>query len=303
MLFSELYSAYYNAVARILRSAAERPVDKKELQRLILENAFGESLLTIEPALSQGRWQLLLPGGSSVLEKAPEMPLTTLQKQWVNAISLDKRMRLFTDEPVLYPDVPPLFTEEMITVTDRYSDGDDYEDEAYRKRFRMILSAIREKQLLRITTENRRGRLVKRVILPLSLEYSEKDDKFRLIASGKPDGGTYNLSRLKSCSLYNGEYRKEDMKTHTVKMRKVTFELYDERNALERSLLHFAHFEKEVERLDVKKYLVTISYDPDDETEMVIRLLSFGPMVRVTGPDRFTELIRERLRNQKELFG
>lgn len=303
MLFSELYSAYYNAVARILRSAAERPVDKKELQRLILENAFGESLLTIEPALSEGRWQLLLPGGSSVLEKAPEMPLTTLQKQWVNAISLDKRMRLFTDEPVLYPDVPPLFTEDMITVTDRYSDGDDYEDEAYRKRFRLILSAIRKEQLLRITTENRRGRLVKRVILPLSLEYSEKDDKFRLIASGKPDGGTYNLSRLKSCSLYNGEYWKEDMKTHTVKMRKVTFELYDERNALERSLLHFAHFEKEVERLDEKKYLVTISYDRDDETEMVIRLLSFGPMVRVTGPDRFTELIRERLRNQKELFG
>ncbi|MBO4391507.1 MAG: WYL domain-containing protein [Lachnospiraceae bacterium] len=303
MLFSELYSTYYNAVARILRSAAERPVDKKELQRLILENAFGESLLTIEPALSEGRWQLLLPGGSSVLEKAPEMPLTTLQKQWVNAISLDKRMRLFTDEPVLYPDVPPLFTEDMITVTDRYSDGDDYEDEAYRKRFRLILSAIRKEQLLRITTENRRGRLVKRVILPLSLEYSEKDDKFRLIASGKPDGGTYNLSRLKSCSLYNGEYWKEDMKTHTVKMRKVTFELYDERNALERSLLHFAHFEKEVERLDEKKYLVTISYDRDDETEMVIRLLSFGPMVRVTGPDRFTELIRERLRNQKELFG
>ena len=47
---------------------------------------------------------------------------------------------------------------------------------------------------------------------------------------------------------------------------------------------------------------MTVTYDREDETEMVIRILSFGPMVRVTAPQHFTELIRERLKKQLELW-
>ena len=75
--------------------------------------------------------------------------------------------------------------------------------------------------------------------------------------------------------------------------------MYDERNALERSMLHFAHFEKRVEKLDNRTYLVHIKYDKDDETELVIRVLGFGPMVRVVEPDDFKSLIIERLKKQK----
>jgi predicted DNA-binding transcriptional regulator YafY len=81
--------------------------------------------------------------------------------------------------------------------------------------------------------------------------------------------------------------------------RKLVFELTDTRNALERVLLHFAHFEKTVEKIDENKYLVKIKYDKDDETEMVIRILSFGPMIRVTAPSSFIKLIKQRLLAQK----
>lgn len=73
----------------------------------------------------------------------------------------------------------------------------------------------------------------------------------------------------------------------------------DERNALERVLLHFAHFEKQAERIDETHYRVTVAYDSDDETELVIRVLSFGPMLKVTDPPRFVGLIKERLIEQK----
>ena len=59
MIFSELYSAYYNTVAGVLRTAVQRPIDKKELRAIVEENAFGESVLNIEPALTEERWQLL----------------------------------------------------------------------------------------------------------------------------------------------------------------------------------------------------------------------------------------------------
>ena len=79
------------------------------------------------------------------------------------------------------------------------------------------------------------------------------------------------------------------------------FELEDQRHALERVLPHFAHLEKETKRLDETHYRVTLQYDRADETEMVIRILSFGPMIRVLEPRRFVDQLRQRIERQKEL--
>ena len=78
----------------------------------------------------------------------------------------------------------------------------------------------------------------------------------------------------------------------------VTMIVKDERNALERTMLHFAHFEKQVEKIGNKKYKVNIKYDSDDETEMVIRILAFGPLVEVIEPLDFRELIKNKLKKQ-----
>ena len=67
-------------------------------------------------------------------------------------------------------------------------------------------------------------------------------------------------------------------------------------------MLHFAHFEKQVEKLDDTTYLAHIKYDKDDETELVIRVLGFGPMVEVIEPQSFRNLIIERLKKQKTLI-
>lgn len=67
---------------------------------------------------------------------------------------------------------------------------------------------------------------------------------------------------------------------------------------LERVLLHFSHLQKETERLDDGRYRVTLNYDPQDEIEMVIRMLSFGPVVKVTAPVHFIALMRQRIEKQ-----
>lgn len=48
-----------------------------------------------------------------------------------------------------------------------------------------------------------------------------------------------------------------------------------------------------------KDYTVKLFYDESDKTEMVIRLLSFGPMIKVIEPLEFKQLIRQRLKKQK----
>ena len=60
---------------------------------------------------------------------------------------------------------------------------------------------------------------------------------------------------------------------------------------------------KETEKVDEIHYRIRLYYYTDDETELVIRILSFGPMLRVLGPERFTEKIRERIIKQEEMCG
>ena len=64
-------------------------------------------------------------------------------------------------------------------------------------------------------------------------------------------------------------------------------------------MLHFAHLEKKAERLEDEQYDLHLRYYESDETEIVIRVLSFGPCVKVLEPESFVNLIKERLILQK----
>ncbi len=300
MIFSELYSAYYNAVARILKEACSHPLSKAELRRIVGQEAFGESLLTIEPAILDERWQLLHPDGTTPIRHAPTMPLTLLQRRWLKAIALDPRIRLFPDMIPDDPDTEPLFRREDIDVFDRYSDGDPYDDERYIQHFRTILNAIREHSPLWIETVSPKSGVNRYIVTPQRLEYSEKDDKFRLVGHGF-HSLFVNLARITRCEPFSGRIRYPDELPESSEKRTAELELVNERNALERVLMHFAHFEKQAEKLDDQRYRILITYNEEDETEMLIRMLAFGPVIRVTSPESFVRLMKERLQRQKKL--
>lgn len=300
MIFNELYSAYYKAVSEVIRTAADHKVSAGELRHIVEENAFSESVLAIEPALREQRWQLLYEDGSTPLTAYSGMPVTELEKRWLRSLYTDPRIRLFSDDlPSYLEDVQPLFRYEDICVFDRYSDGDPYDDEGYISRFRLILASIHSEQPLEIYVRNRHDEPIKVIMLPKCLEYSEKDDKFRLI--GECTGlyvNVVNLGRIISCSPYNGSFT--PVKTSRSTTDTLEFDLYDSRNALERVLMHFAHFEKQVIKTASRRYHVILRYDRNDETELLIRILSFGPLVKVTAPKSFILLIKMRLERQKK---
>ncbi len=301
MIFSELYSAYYNAVAKILSKVIEEDSTERDLQNIIENTAFAESSLTILPSIKSGKWQIINEDLTTPVLNAPTMPLTNLQKRWLKSISLDPRIRLFDISFEGLEDIEPLFTPEDYVVYDRYLDGDPYFDEAYVRNFKTILEAIRNKQPLKIEILNRKNVSVTLNALPIRFEYSEKDDKFRMISKGCKYGGTINIARITNIEKYNGSAITLTREKQT-EYKVVSLKVYDKRNTLERAMLHFAHFEKQVEKLDKETYMVYIKYDKDDETELVIRVLSFGPTVEVIEPDGFRNLIIERLKKQKALL-
>lgn len=297
MIFSELHSIYYSTVAHILEAAFDPAVTEKELTQCVLEHAFSESVLTILPALRSGRWPLLKADLSPVLHHKPTMPLTLLEKRWLKAIFADPRIKLFGAELPALDDVTPLFAPEDYRLYDQYADGDPFEDETYIRHFQLMRTAIRAGQPVRITMLNRHGSKIWVRFYPKGFEYSLKDDKIRILADGC-SFKYFNLARMTSCELYTGtgpwniHPREESLKN-------LTLLITDKRNAMERVMLHFAHFEKQAERLDDGQYLLHLNYYENDETEIVIRVLSFGPYVKVLEPQSFVELIRDRLLAQK----
>ncbi len=297
MIFSELYSAYYNTIAAIISDIIDGERSERELQKIVAERAFGESVLTIMPSLKNGKWQLVHSDMTTSLKYKPTMPLTKLQKQWLKAISLDLRVKLFGVEFPDLDDVEPLFTPMDYYVYDKYSDGDPFEDKEYIRQFRIILEAIRKGSQVEFEMVTRKGNTMFVRCRPVRLEYSEKDDKFRVITAGRRAVSTVNLARIKSCVHCTGE-RQVAYEEKVVKHDTITVKILDERSAMERFMLHFAHFEKQAERLDKKHYVVKIKFAHDDESEMVIRILSFGPMVEVLESESFKKLIIERLKKQ-----
>ncbi|MHB1153797.1 MAG: WYL domain-containing protein [Eubacteriales bacterium] len=298
MLFHEIYGCYYNAVVAVLSSAVKGTLTETEMKRIVIEKAFAESFLTILPSLEKEQWQLLDSSLHTPLKREPSVPLTILQKRWLKAISLDPRIKLFGAEFDLPDDIQPLFTPDDYVVFDQYNDGDNYEDEKYIKIFRTVLDAIHTHKKLKVQYAARKGNFRTIICVPYQLEYSEKDDKFRVLLKDCRYADIINVSRIKECEMMD-IYAAPGTSNKKINTEYFIMEITDERNALERVMLHFAHFEKEAERVSENKYRMKIRYNGDDETELVIRVLSFGPFVKITEPAAFVGLIKERLVMQK----
>ena len=165
MIFSELNCAYYNTVAAIISAIIDGEHSEQELQKIVMDHAFGESVLTILPSLKSEKWQLVHSDMTTALEHKPTTPLTTLQKRWLKAISLDPRVKLFGVEFPDLEDVEPLFTSADYYIYDQYGDSDPFEDEQYIRNFRIVLEAIRKGTQIKFEMTNRKGN----IMLPLRL--------------------------------------------------------------------------------------------------------------------------------------
>ena len=274
MLFSEIYGSYFNVVAAVLSEASDGKLTDRRMTELVREKAFAESALAIPAALKSGTWPLLDQEYHSILHHKPTMPLTMLQKRWLKALLSDPRIALFDPDTTGLEDVDPLYAQDTFILFDQYADGDPYGDTGARHSIECI---------------------------PYRLEYSAKDDKFRLLATGKRRLNTINMARVRSCELLDA-YDPKSITLPQENSEELVMLLHDERNGLERVLLHFSHFEKETQKLADRLYQIRLRYDKDDETELLIRVLSFGPVLEVIEPSAFVTLMRKRIAVQKQRF-
>ena len=98
------------------------------------------------------------------------------------------------------------------------------------------------------------------------------------------------------------KFNRNDVEVIRKEKKEVTLKLTDERDALKRAMLSFSDLEKETVKLNEKNYSIKLKYYSSDEDEILIRILEFGPFIKVESPEEFVEKIRKRLRKQQKLL-
>ena len=371
-LFSEIYSCYYQLLRHILCS--QNALTMQEIREQISQEGFGESMLSIIPKLEDGSWNLFKKDGDlyrSKISSAFTVPLSALEKSYLKALLLDPRIGLFLDrEQVEYLQnalaaVSPLWKPEQFYCFDRFSDGDPYADESYRSCFLTLLQAQKQNRYVGIDYTSPKGNRLHHHYVPARLEYSVKNDKFRLLALqpvsssfalrsrgknrnlahwktdaplmncaalqstqensvdscpknnlSRADASTLrhaqettnfkleilNISRIRSVSLLEKRLpAPADLNAiirRTYYREPLKLRIVNRRNALERAMLHFANYEKNTTKIDEDTYECLIYYNQGMETELLIEVMSFGPMLQVIGNDRFLNLLKNRLHRQ-----
>lgn len=299
MLFNEYYSEYYACVSEIISEALAGSLTQESLIDITRRKGFAESVLTIPEKLKNGSWPLITQDYGTPLRHEPIHPVTTLQKRWLKTLLLDPRIRLFNVPATGLEDTEPLFDPRQIVWYDRYMDGDPFENQGYISRFRTLLEAVKTHRKVEVTFVSHRNKHNIWTVIPYRLEYSATDDKFRLLCqSSKWKNRTLNLQRISACTL-RSTFDPDDHPVPFLRNETLTLEIVNERNILERAMLQFSYLAKQTERTGEKTYRMTLHYRPEDETELLIKIISFGPLVKVTAPDSFAALIRERLEMQK----
>lgn len=308
-LFSEIYNCYYTIITEIVNNA---PITVQEIKKRIKENGFSETHLFLFPLLDELPF-LEKKGDTyySLLENKIHIPLTQLEKAWIKAVSKDCRFQLFTgsaDIPFL-KNVNPLFLQENFTYYDRFFDGDDYENPLYQKNFKTINTAIDKKKILKILYQSpRREEITSGDYLPIKFEFSSKDNKFRVITAKIlknkiVDYVLLNMARIVDVKETDRTYEYAIDFGQTIKKfnaeKPVVVEIYNQRNAIERFMIEFSTYKKQSEYNEETQTCTTkIYYRKMDELEVLIKLLSFGPTIKVLAPDRFVHLLLYRLQKQ-----
>ena len=317
-LYSEIYNCYYNIINNLLNRST--PFTDEELSSVVSEKGFDETMLYLIPKLDSGEWNFFEKDNNlyiSKLNNKPEPILSSLQKRWLKSVISDPRISLFLNDEVLdsvrdaLSGIEPLYNESDFYVYDRFTDGDDYTDINYRQNFRTILSAIKTRQYLNISFNTHKNNRQHYQYLPCKLEYSIKNDRFRLLALESRNRSRFcmhiiNLNRISMITETN-QFAKTSPDINDYIRREyndepVTLLISNERNTLERAMLQFANYKKNTLRIDDNTYKCEIYYNKSNETELLIEILSFGPTIKVIGNDHFVKILKQRLTRQCHLL-
>ena len=260
-------------------------------------------------------------------------PLTNVELCWIRAILDEPQMLLFLEpddieglkkQLVAYK---PLYRADDIICYDAYTDGDAYCNRQYIENFRRLCDMIHcDNSPVKIAYIREKDKVQRRttptvsMVYPLRMEYSKRDDKFRLLAyevHGQNGESGQRLSargsgllplRLSNIVSVSTEGCEEiapmdcewsDIAKEEVCKEPIEVRVAGKHRARERFMIAFMPYRKEVQySTNTDDCRVRIWYSTSDVKELLAALRSYGDAVEVLGPKKIRADIVKRVDKQ-----
>ncbi len=322
-IFHEIYGTYFRIASEIMKLPH---ITEKSIYKIIDRDGFRDSVLFLPqkfiPQNDGSDWGLLKKDNSgklvSVIKNKPVEILTEIQKQWLRSKLDDPKINLFLENDTIVSlkkrleNIKPFYSRKHFRYTDRFSDGDNFCNQDYRTNFRKIINAVKSHEILEITFISGNGKKICGEYIPIKIQYSAKNDRFRFFCLSVKESeisstGIINIGRIEFIQS-TGKYWENSISTDGYFQKRkcmnpVTVCISDERNAKERFFMEFAPYEKcTLSDSTDGKCTVKIWYDYQEETELLIRLLSFGPVIEIIEPSEFRRQAKKRITRQYDLL-
>lgn len=262
-------------------------------------------------------------------------PLTKIEVRWLMTVINDPLATVFLSPKQIHaimealekaPFKPERLPFDAINYYDRYNHEKRFKEDANGiniKRqtsnkelicLRILYHAIGCGNKVKIAYKNWKGKKCYIMCDPLWIEYSRRDDVFRVsyIHNSMAAIRTINVPRIFYVTeLQNKHFELKDRREQYDAILKETMtsikvEFYQgTRNLPDRILTEFSLWEKRcVYDVSSKKYTMTLYYSMLDEKEIILRLLSYGPYIRIVADDDNHVLseIKRRIVKQRDII-
>ena len=249
------------------------------------------------------------------------VPLSTYEIRWLKTILDDEKMLCFLEksteiEPLKHwlednaQDLKPIPIEH-IKHFDRFHCPDE-KAEKEQTVISVLLASIQNSNSVSIRYRANNNTFFKGEYYPILIEFSKRNNYFQCVCCTPlyDDIITMNVAQIETITINGTQFKawKANQALQTYRgqqMRTVEIEFYDIRNAVDRILTEFAPWKKEC-RYDRKTDLYTLKlyYQQQDEKEILIRLMGYGPYIRIKEHDHSIAIeMSKRINSQAERIG
>ena len=133
------------------------------------------------------------------------------------------------------------------------------------------------------------------------MDYSQKDNTFRLFV--KELKYPINLENIKSYEITDQKPSKSEESSKYATLKVEIFDDTPTKYHFNRAIRQFSYFKKTCQKTEeTNTYQMTVDYDYSDQSDIIIRVLMFGPQMKVLGPDEVLQEVTRRVKNQENLF-
>jgi len=330
-LFHEVKNRYFQLVFRMINECAVGK-EKREILRFIDEGEFEQKVIGknqesfADLILNKGNHEenlnLLTEREGKYYPSVKEdgnLPLpvrfTKLEKAWLKAL-LDvpgvgmvlrkETMEKLHNELEVF-DTP--IKDEYIEMTNIIHLPQIEDLEAYEMNFRIILNALIQEKPIRYSNTDKNGNIYSdKLALPVSIEYSMRDARFRVSMYSIDDNrpimaNIFTLSDLRIVDEaidIDRETAKKLLFEQKYSEDPIILEVTDKKAAMERCFMCFSGMERSARELGNHKYEISLNYYLFEEENIIRNILTLGPYVKVLSPQRMADEIVRRV--QKSLI-